>query len=304
MSKDEKKQGELLGEGASTENKPSTRKGSSMSRLKERAQQAEDKSKNQLKIWAEEIREAPNEALRCALFTARNKNQARQWFNNEEVHSYGSARVVYTGEELRQDDLDVWLQVLHFGRLQALGETITFDPKEMKRALKWGYGREKTERLKAILTRLKATGVQFHSNRLGKGVVLSMIRKFEYSDEPEEGRGGELWSIALEPEIALLFGGGVYSTRIEWEQRLALSGNLSKWLHGFYSTHRDPHPLHIDTLLAPTGTKVASKYKAKQLIEAAHEELKEVGFITDFSISKKGLVEIDRATLKKLLTED
>lgn len=303
MANQDKPQGDLLGEGG--EHSSSTpKKTSSMARIKARAQQVEDRSKGQLKIWADEIREAPNEALRCALFTARNKNQARQHFISEEVHSYGSGRVVYSGEELRQDDLDVWLQVLHFGRLQNLGDTITFDPTEMKKALKWGYGKEKTERLKTILTRLKATAVQFHSNRLGKGVSLSMIRRFEYADEPQEGRAGEMWSIALEPEIALLFGGGVYSTRIEWDQRLALSGNLSKWLHGFYSTHRDPHPLLVETLLAPTGTKVASKYKARTLLVAAHEELKEVGFISDFKISKKGLVEIVRSPMKKLLTED
>ena len=304
MKTDDNKQGNLIAEEGS-ERKPATpKRKSAMEKVQERARQAEEKSQLQLKIWADEIREAPNEALRSALFNARNRNQVRRQIRNEEVASYGTSKVIYSGEELRQDDLDVWLQVLHLGRLQPLGETIYFNPTEMKKALDWGYGKDKTERLKTILTRLKATAVNFHSGRLGKGVVLSIIRKFEYADDEDDTRGGGTWSIELDPEVALLFGGGVYSTRIEWEQRLSLDGNLSKWLHGFYSTHAKPLPLLIDTLLKPTGTKVASKYKAKALVTEAHNELVRVGFLKEFSISKDGLVTVERAPLKKVLTSE
>ena len=122
-----------------------------------------------LKPWANDQREAPNEALRCALFTPRNRKTPRESFKNHSVAAYGNARVLYTGEELRQDDLDVWLQVLHMAREHPLGEPIRFSANEMKKALKWNYGAKTTERLKTTLTRLQANAVKFESDRLGKG---------------------------------------------------------------------------------------------------------------------------------------
>lgn len=286
---------EVIEKGSSADAEPRSSRG--MAAIRARAQATEDKYKSRLKAWAEELREAPNEALRCALFTPRNKNQKRENLNKQEIASYGTSRVIYTGEELRQDDLDVWLQVLHIARQQPLGAPVHFNPNEMKQMLKWGWGKDRTERLKVNLLRLKANAVEFHSARLGKGVVMSLIRKFEYSDEIEGKRGQSDWVIELEPEIAILFGGGVYSTRIEWEQRMALSGNLSKWLHGFYSTHKEPHPLTSELLLSTAGSRVKSKHKARELLVAAHEELKRVGFIESYEMNKEGKFTVKRAPL-------
>lgn len=272
---------------------------SALANIQQRAKDAQERNSTKLRVWADELREAPNEALRCALFTPRNKNQRRELMQNHEIASYGSSKVLYTGEELRQDDLDVWLQILHLARGKQLGETIYFDHNEIKKALGWGWGREKSERLKTILKRLKATAVEFHSARLGAGVVISMIRKFDFTDLEDGKRKHDDWSIELEPEIALLFGGGVYSTRIEWEQRLALKGPLAKWLHGFYSTHKEPHDLTADTLMHAAGSQTTDKFKSRQLLRDAHSELKGVGFLTEFSMSEKGTFSVTRAPYKK-----
>jgi hypothetical protein len=271
---------------------------SPLANIQQRARDVEDRNATKLRGWADEIREAPNEALRCALFTPRNKNQKREIMKDHEIASYGSNKVFYTGEELRQDDLDVWLQILHLARGKQLGETIYFDHNEIKKALGWGWGKERSERLKTILKRLKATAVEFHSARLGAGVVISMIRKFDFSDLEDGKRKHADWSIELEPEIALLFGGGVYSTRIEWEQRLALKGPLAKWLHGFYSTHKAPHDLTSETILHAAGTKTADKFRGRQMIKDALGELKGVGFLTEFSMSDKGTFSVTRAPYK------
>jgi hypothetical protein len=273
---------------------PARRRGGAMASIQARAAEAEEKYQRRLKAWADEIREAPNEALRCSLFSPRNKNQPRLNLSKHELASYGTSRVVYTGEELRQDDLDVWLQVLHIARQKPLGEPIRFNPNDMKNTLQWGWGKEKTERLKANLTRLKANAVEFQSVRLGKGVVMSLIRRFEYSENMKDKRTPEDWVIELEPEIAILFGGGVYSTRLEWEQRMSISGNLAKWLHGFYSSHKEPHPLSTELLLATAGSKVKDKYKAREMLQSAHEELIKVGFLKSYEMNKEGKFTVER----------
>ncbi len=279
-----------------TETAPAKRRGDGLKAAQQRAKEVQENAEKRLGKWADELREAPNEALRCALFTARNRNVQRDQLKQVEVSSYGNSRVVYTGEELRQDDLDVWLQVLHLARLQELGTPIRFSPAQMKKDLKWPYGVKHTVRLMTILTRLKATGVQFHSERLGRGVVLSLVRKFEYSDDFDVAgkRVDEEWIVELEPEIATLFGGGFYSTRIEWEQRMALPGNLAKWLHGFYASHSEPYALNVETLIKHAGSRVSTPGKARQMIKEALNELVTVGFFKEASCDRSGKVTVVR----------
>lgn len=275
---------------------PAKRRGDGLKAAQQRAKEVQENAEKRLGKWADELREAPNEALRCALFTARNRNVQRDQLKAVEVSSYGNSRVIYTGEELRQDDLDVWLQVLHLARLKELGSPIRFSPAQMKKDLKWPYGVKHTVRLMTILTRLKTTGVQFHSERLGRGVVLSLVRKFEYSDDFDVAgkRGDDEWIVELEPEIATLFGGGFYSTRIEWEQRMALPGNLAKWLHGFYASHSEPYALNVETLIKHAGSRVSTPGKARQMIKEALNELVTVGFFKEASCDRAGKVTVVR----------
>ena len=89
------------GKTASSKRKP----GDGLRAAKERAaavqKEAQKTAEIRLKAWGEEVREAPNEALRSALFTARNRNTPREQMKNIEVVSYGNSRLIYSGEELR-----------------------------------------------------------------------------------------------------------------------------------------------------------------------------------------------------------
>ena len=62
--------------------------------------------------------------------------------------------LVYTGEELHQDDEDVFLQVLHLAKEQQLGEDITFTGNAMIQALGWTRNTGSYERLSACIPRL------------------------------------------------------------------------------------------------------------------------------------------------------
>ena len=80
----------------------------------------------QLPLWPEGIRCAPNEFLRSALFNARNRNQRRRYLQQETLAIIGSGRITYTGEELRQDDATVWLQLIQMARDTPLGSSVEF----------------------------------------------------------------------------------------------------------------------------------------------------------------------------------
>lgn len=61
----------------------------------------------QLVFWPETERGVPNELVRCAVFSAKNRREARRIFRANEpmrVPVLGGGEVIYIGEELRQDD--------------------------------------------------------------------------------------------------------------------------------------------------------------------------------------------------------
>jgi CO/xanthine dehydrogenase FAD-binding subunit len=67
-------------------------------------------------------------------------------------------------------------------------------------------------------------------------------------------------------ELLFLFD-KLYS-RLDWETRLTLPEGVSTWLHGFFSSHREPFDHKIETLAIGAGLTLESEEDA-QLAEAA-----------------------------------
>jgi len=194
--------------------------------------------------------------------------------------------MVYTGAELRVDDEDVFLQVLHGGRTHELGTTVEFTARDMLKALKWTLNTESTERLKSCLTRLSATTLEVavsNEDGTGEGFGGSLIRRFKWKDF-ETGELLRNWQIELEPEIMSLFGDQVY-TRINWEFRLSLPP-LAKQLHKFYHSHGVPFPMKVQTLYELSGSRMAELRKFRYELKKALALLVERGFLKSFLVDK------------------
>lgn len=262
----------------------------------------------QLTLWADALRGVPNELVRSALFTARNRNQPRENLKRAVVAVIGDGEITYTGEELRQDDETVWLQLIHLARESGLEKPIQFSPYSLCRALSWPLTGQSYDRLEKIMTRLQATSLKVESTRLGNGISLSMLPGYE-SRRRKDGDGG-LWTVTLHEKLILLFSEFQY-TRVEWEQRLALPEGLATWLHAYYASHKQPFPVKVETLAVGAGlipenwaddlanperiAKCKERLRdVKKLIVKALEALKETGFLADFEVTRKGLVIVRR----------
>ena len=171
--------------------------------------------------WDAANRAAPNEIVRSALFNARNKTKKREYFKQTEIALIGNGSIKYTGEELRQDDETVWLQVLHLAREHPLEDLIEFSAYSILKSLDWPTTVFYYKKLEECLNRMAATNVIIESKRLGKSCAVSIIRKYEKSDD------GKMWRVWIEKEMKSLFDGNCY-TLSEWEQRLALPVHASK----------------------------------------------------------------------------
>jgi hypothetical protein len=242
----------------------------------------------QLPLWADYRRGVPNDLVRGALFTIGNSNTRRPYRQQEVIATLGNIEIIYTGQELRQDDEDVFLQLVHLARLSPLGSFIEFTAHSLLKALRWPTNSRSYHRLRDTIARLNATGLEVRSEN--RGYSGSLIRDFEWR-EPDSS-SSRTWKVRLEPKIVVLFGHVAY-TQIDWDQRLRL-GSLGKWLHSFYYTHNNPYPLKIETIHRLCGSTTKSLRKFRQLLRAALEELAEVGFLSAWDVGKT-IVQLTRA---------
>lgn len=245
----------------------------------------------QLPLWAEALRCLPNEIVRSALFNARNRKQPRAYIKKTEITVIGDGRITYQGEELRQDDETVWLQLIHMAKERPLGQLVEFTPYSLCKAIGWPICKGSYERLRACLERMQATSLAVYSKRLKEGVSLSMIPIFAWQDDDKQTL--KKYRVQVAPQLVELFG-DVHYTQLEWSQRLALPDGIATWLHGYFASHREPFPIKLDTIKRGAGMTTERPAKVRELIEKALIQLVNVGFLKSWKIVGE-LVHVKRA---------
>ena len=234
----------------------------------------------QLPLWADALRCLPNEIAHSALFNAKNRRQPRAYLKQSEIPVIGEGRITFTGEELRQDDETVWLQMIHLAKERPLGNVIEFTPYALCKEVGWSIDGRSYKRLRQCLDRMQATALSIYSKRLISGVSLSMIPMFMWQNEL--GEALTKYQVKIAPELVQLFG-DVYFTRLEWLQRRALPDGIATWLHSYFASHSKPFPLKMSTIKVGAGITSDNK-ETKRLLEKALTALVEVGFLESWKI--------------------
>lgn len=276
--------------------KPSSRAETSSSNLLEQvemlrvaAKKRSDAEPAQLDMWPSDLRALPNESARSALFTVRRGK--RRYYADEPILVLGDGELTYRGQELRTEDEDVWLQILHLAREQPLEEWIEFTPYALLKSLGWPTNKTYYNRLREALSRMKATALTAKSKRLGEGgLVLSLIAKFAWENE---GQALEKWRVWIDREMRAFFGKTSY-TQLIWESRKKL-GPVAKRLMDYFSSHRNPYPIKSDQLRDLCGSETASIRKWRQLLSRALDELEAIGFLTEWAFDEHDRVCVTRA---------
>jgi hypothetical protein len=227
----------------------------------------------------------PNDLIRSSLFSVRNHRTKRDFLKDRELYSFGNTQITFTGEELRQDDEDVWLQMFYLMSKNNQSE-LEFRPYSILKQLGWPGTSHYKDKLKDCIKRMSANDISIVNKDYNMGLSLSLIRKFAWKDEV--GDKLKLWKVWFEPEIVKLFSGFKF-TKIDWKQRMALTP-LAKWLHSFYSSHKDPYPIKVATIRSACGSGSKHLKHFRPLIRSALTDLVKVGFLEDFYIDAKDLV--------------
>ncbi len=246
----------------------------------------------QLPFWPGEVRCAPNEFLRSALFNARNRNQPRRYLDGVVLAMLGKGRITYRGEELRQDDATVWLQLVKFAAEIPLGEYVEFTPHSFCKAVGWTPTGDAYAHLRKCLSRLQATSLAFYAERTQITISLSMIPEFCWQDL---GTGKPLprYKVKLASQLAELFKGHHY-TYVTWSQRNRLPEGLATWLHGYFSSHREPFPLKIADIQRVADLTIQRPDNLRTAIVRALTALVKVGLLESWKIADERVTVVRR----------
>ena len=228
----------------------------------------------QLPLWPEAKRAAPNAVLRGALFAAVHKD--RPYLEGALLAAQDGIAVRFTGKQLNQADLDVWEQVLHLARTQALGTECYFTAHGFLKALGRSTGKMNHEWLQTALERLTGAVVRISD---GRRTYFGSLIEGGIRDE-ETGR----YVVEINPKLAKFFGPTRW-TQIDWEQRQQLRGKpLALWLHGFYASHAAPYPLRVAYLHKLSGSQTKQLRYFKKNLTQALRDLEAAGAIKSFEI--------------------
>lgn len=236
----------------------------------------------QLPLWPADFRCAPNEFLRSALFNARNRNQPRRYLRQETLAMIGKGRITFTGEELRQDDATVWLQLVQMASATPLGHVVEFTPYSFCKAVGWMPTGNAYVHLRKCLTRLQATALAFYAERTQHTLSLSMIPIFCWQDE-RTGNPLPRYQVKLASQLAALFAGNHY-TYLLWAQRRQLPEGLSTWLHGYLASHKQPFPLALSDIQRAADLTIARPDNLRTVVVRALDSLVDVGFLSSWEI--------------------
>lgn len=228
---------------------------------------------------ADDCSAIPNELVRCGLFSIANPGTFRKQFKVQVFHVQADYCCVlsYTGEELRQDDRQVFMELLAIER-NSPGVAVIKLRAFCNNVLGWGDSNSMVERLDACLTRLSANEVRLSGGRFKKPARLSLIRRIDALE-------GKALAVRFEEEIRTLYRDDRFTLIVRNHiARLPKRSNLASWLLGFYASHREPKPMELKELQRLCGS-VASPREFKREIKKALTALKEKAlFLSDYSV--------------------
>ena len=249
--------------------------------------------------WDDDRRGVPNPLIRSGLFTTR-LSKTRFNYKAEKIASLSNIDILYTGEELRQDDFTVWMALTHKAREKPLGNHVYFTGYELIKDMAWRMHSESYAKLRASIARLKLTAIQITSKNERSGYTGSLIRDYAFDSEDEIGN--TRYMVRFEPAIANLFKFDE-TTLIEWSQRVQIGSraSLTLWLHMFLFTHSTPIPYSVSKFHEQCKSEEKTLRTFKVRLQRSLETLIEIGFLQSYAIIKD-MVHVKRAFIPRQLS--
>lgn len=237
----------------------------------------------------EKTRPVSNVTVRAALFAAI-QGEDRELLNKVKLASQDGIEIIFSGQQLNQDDHDVFMQLISMASHKPLGESVETPASTILTGLGRKKGGKDHNQLKDEMYRLVTATINIKCNGIN---FIGHLVDSAYQDErvPQYKRH---WNYKLNTDIATLFSRNQY-TLMDWEQRLKLKQkDLARFLHSYYASHASPFPVSVEFLRDISGSRTKELWKFRQNIKKALDSLQEIGFISTWIIDKSDLVHVAR----------
>jgi hypothetical protein len=240
--------------------------------------------------WGDCMRGVPNAILRGALFAAI-QGKDRRYLKQAVIEQSDGMTIRFTGQQMDQSDLDVWETLVHISRNSPKGEKFYFQSSHVLKYLGRPAGGDHYKWLISSIDRMVACSI-----------TVTFEDRFTYSSNMLKVWRDELTreqAVILDEKLLSLYSYGW--TQINWAQRDALRGKpLALWLHGWYCSHTQPEDLTVQRIQQLCGSTNPSKDSFKAKLKAGLNELVKIGAISNFAVSRKGVITVERRPLAVL----
>jgi len=226
--------------------------------------------------WPNDRRATAQAVFRSALFPAMNFSEGRPFLKEKKLVSVEGVEVIFTGEQFDQSDLDVYLELLKIAHQSPFGAECHFSAYSLLKALGRQTGNKDYKWLHSVIVRLRSGTVDMtdHRVRYFGGLVDGGTRE-------EDSRH---YKIKINTDFSCFFKAGLWAS-LDNQQRCALGRNqTAKALHAYYSTHVAPGLHTFEKLAGLLGLKNKQRRDMKANLIKAHDELKRIGFLSDYEV--------------------
>lgn len=251
--------------------------------LRKKSHERRQSKEIMLPEWPENRRGTPNSFLRSALFVAGQgkDNKDRTYLDDEIIASQQGITIRYKGSQLNQDDLTLWETLVHLAKQHPLENSCEFTAYEILKTMGQNTGALEYNRLYEGVIRLATAFININDGQYFGAMILQGARDKET----------QRYVLQLNKQLINLY---KQSTWIDWDERLQLRKKpLAQFLHGFYSSHKSPYPVKVESLLQLSGSSIKQLWKFKQNLKTALDELVKIGFLENYSF-KGDLVIVKR----------
>lgn len=240
-----------------------------------------------LPFWNNKEMCVPNYFLRSSLFGVVKKGR-RKFLEAQEIETLNNFSIKFSGLRLDQADLDVWEQCLSYIDFDKnFDKKIHFSAYKFLKNIGRGVGKFQYDWLKKSLLRL-ASAVLIIENKEKKQLYFGhLIEEGGFDEELNS------YVLVINKKVAKLFGKNQY-TRVSIKERQKLKGQLAKWLHGFYSSHKDPFPIKVESIYKWCGSDQKELRFFRKKLKKALKDLKNITN-WDCQIDENDLVHVKKS---------
>ncbi|MGB3209288.1 MAG: hypothetical protein WBB19_01140 [Desulforhopalus sp.] len=233
----------------------------------------------------------PNVCFQSALFGMVGRGK-RKFLNGQKIVSFRGLTISYTGEQLDQGDLDVFIHAVHLTALEKENRRpdglVQFTVRSFLSAIGRKPGKSGQQWLLNSIRRLSASNVEIRfdgSQPYSTYSVYGGSLINDYFYDPRLQR----YYLRVNCNLGALFDLGW--TRLCWQQRLQLSGNLTRWLHGLYSSTK-AYPIKVSSLLILSGSGCSRLSDFRRQLKNSLIELVDIGVLMSWKIDSEDKVHV------------